>query len=121
MTYKSRYFFWAFLLFCTLAVIIFVILSSLRGGIISPQWGFYMIEWPLIGITGLIAYILSLIKVIKKKAPFGYVFLCVANFCNSAIGAYILLINSTSGMQNIWFAIGASMCLSFLIAMDILM
>lgn len=119
MTYKWRYIFWAFLIFCALAAVISSILSSLEGGIISPLWGFYIIEWPLIGFTALIVYILSLIKVIKKKAPFGYVFLCVANLGNSAIGAYMLLANSASGMQNIWLAIGATTCLSFLIAIDI--
>ena len=121
MTYKWRYFFWAFLIFSALAASISAFLSSLRGGIISPLWGFYIIEWPLIGFLALILYILRLLKVIKKKAPFGYVFLCVANLCNSAIGAYMLLANSTSGMLNIWLAIGASACLSFLIAIDILL
>jgi len=88
--------------------------------VISIAGVLFILDWLIFGILGIIAFFLRKARILRTT-QFGYVFLGVANLANAIWGASVLWSNSTgdADMTAVWFQLGATLCISFLILTDI--
>jgi len=121
MTIKLQRVAWSLVLFISLALICHQLSSSTRQGIISLEWTIYFFEWCALGATGLALLLLKWVKVLTTSNHFLYAFIGVANICNAICGAYMLYLGRhMSEMTNYLALLGATLCIGFLILVDIL-
>jgi len=111
---------WSAVIYATWAFLLILINRSQKEGVISIAGVLFILDWLIFGILGIIAFFLRKARILRTT-QFGYVFLGVANLANAIWGASVLWSNSTgdADMTAVWFQLGATLCISFLILTDI--
>lgn len=120
MTLKLQRILLSLALFSSVSLICHL-LSSTATGIISVEWTIYFVEWCVLGALGLAFLLLKWLKIINTPKHFLYTFIGVANICNAICGAYMLYQGrNMNEMTNYLALLGATLCVGFLILVDIL-
>ena len=121
MAYKWQYVLWSVVLFISLAVVCYLFSSAATGGTIFLGWVIYFFEWCIFAGLGLTALVLKWLKVTKSRKSFVYTFIGVSNICNAICGAFMLYLGRhMDEMANYWALLGATICIGFLILVDVL-
>lgn len=109
-------------LYAALAMVVFLISKMQRSGVISIGEGLFIIAWIGFAILGIAGLILRRLEILNKSQV-AFIFLGVANLCNAICGAYILFSHDsgTTNMTLVWFQLGLTACIAFLIFTDILL
>jgi len=110
----------AILIYGLLAAIVLFLGHIQRTGIISTAWVLYVLAWGLFALCGLIFGLLRLLKVFNNTQSQFYIFVAIANFCNSIAGALLYAHpDPTADATVLWLLLGATFILGNLMLFDV--
>jgi hypothetical protein len=118
MSNKRNTILWSLTIYGAGAVVVYLLGRLQREGIISMAGVFFIFEWLVMAVIGIIALILRKANVLKRT-NFFYTFLGVSNLCNALVIAFVIWMGGERDfMTSTWLRAGATMCLGVLMVVD---